>query len=74
MDLRWTDPTKGTDPKRKEPINGDARYSRGSHLAGSAHENPDMESPCTLRLTIIKGHLQGRPSQKIRKFDGEFSP
>ena len=37
-------------------------------------KNPDMEKPCTLRPTLIEGHLQGRPSRKIRKFDGEFSP
>ena len=37
-------------------------------------KNPDMEKPYTLCLTIIEDHLQGRPSWKIQKFDGEFSP
>ena len=34
----WTDPTKGTDPRWTNPIKGDAWYSRGSHVAGSAHQ------------------------------------
>ena len=73
--LNMDRPNKVDGPQADEP---NKRGTHGTHTAPTWLEvlikNPDMENPCTLRLTIIEGHLQGRPSPKIRKFDGEFSP
>ena len=65
------EPNKGDGPQVDEPNKGGRMVLTWLEVL---IKNPDMEKPCTLHPTIIDGHLQGRPSRKIRKFDREFSP
>ena len=60
VNLRQTNPTKGIDPRLTDPIKGDARCSRGSHVAGSAHQ----ESRYGKALHPMPNHNWGSSTRK----------